>query len=92
MPTSPRLAPTQKLRAWLAITRPAQRPLSSSWRALAPSSTTAASIALAGACSSKQRTPSPRSTRLAEPLPATSAPPAFSASRSMTSGSAGTGW
>ena len=74
MPTSPRLAPTQKLRAWLAITRPAQSPLSSSWRALAPSSTTAASMALAGACSSKQSTPSPRSTRLAEPFPATLAP------------------
>ena len=49
MPTSPRLAPTQKLRAWLAITSPAQRPLSSSSSARAPSSTTAASIALAWA-------------------------------------------
>ena len=48
MPTSPRLAPTQKLRAWLAITRPAQSPFSSSWSALAPSSTRAASMALAG--------------------------------------------
>ena len=74
MPTSPRLAPTQKLRAWLAITRPAQSPLSSSWSALAPSSTRAASMALAGACSSKQSTPSPRSTRLAEAFPATRRP------------------
>ncbi len=91
-PTSVRLTPAEKNSPWLPITSARQASSPSSRSSACPSSAAASCPnALALAWNSRQRTPSPRSIRLAPRFAANSRPSAFSAVRSMFSGSRGTG-